>query len=235
MKNLATLPRPRPIASPIASIVREGLHRTPKSLPPVLFYDDAGSRLFERITELPEYYLTRTERAILDAHADEIIDACNLAEQPFHVVELGARARKRALLWSLRRRATLRAARRSGRPDVLPADDAPRLACLNAKAHRERRRGAADPRVACRGARAHRDPARQETRPVHREFDRQLRRPRRESRSSPTCARRLRRATSSSSAPIGRRAPTCLSRRTTTRRVSPPRSTRTSSSGSIAS
>ena len=46
-------------------MVRDGLTAVPKRLPPWLFYDEAGSRLFEDITELPEYYLTRTERGIL--------------------------------------------------------------------------------------------------------------------------------------------------------------------------
>ena len=45
--------------------VREGLTARPKSLPPKYFYDRAGSLLFERITELPEYYPTRTEAALL--------------------------------------------------------------------------------------------------------------------------------------------------------------------------
>ena len=46
----------------VAREVREGLTATPKTLSPWLFYDEAGSHLFEEITELPEYYLTRTER-----------------------------------------------------------------------------------------------------------------------------------------------------------------------------
>jgi len=53
--------------------VRKGLTARPKRLPAWLFYDEAGSRLFDAITELPEYYLTRTERAILKAHAAEMI------------------------------------------------------------------------------------------------------------------------------------------------------------------
>jgi dimethylhistidine N-methyltransferase len=65
-----------------------GLTITPqKSLSPWLFYDDAGSDLFERITALPEYYLTRTERAIFNAHADEIF--MELAA-PVTIAELGA-------------------------------------------------------------------------------------------------------------------------------------------------
>ncbi len=71
----------------IAYAARTGLSATPKTLPPWLFYDEIGSPLFERITELPEYYLTRTERAILAARAGEILSALG-AEATF--VELGA-------------------------------------------------------------------------------------------------------------------------------------------------
>ena len=63
----------------VASAVRDGLTARPKRLPPWLFYDDSGSRLFDEITERPEYYLTRTERGILAARADRIIA---LAAQP---------------------------------------------------------------------------------------------------------------------------------------------------------
>jgi L-histidine N-alpha-methyltransferase len=53
--------------------VRAGLGGCPKSIPPVWFYDEAGSRLFEQITRLPEYYLTRAERSILAERAAEIV------------------------------------------------------------------------------------------------------------------------------------------------------------------
>jgi dimethylhistidine N-methyltransferase len=56
----------------VAAEACRGLTATPKTLAPWLFYDEAGSRLFEQITALPEYYLTRTERSIFTAHADEI-------------------------------------------------------------------------------------------------------------------------------------------------------------------
>ena len=55
--------------------VLRGLRASPKSLPPRLFYDHEGSEIFEAITGLPEYYPTRTEQAILDAHAGEIVAA----------------------------------------------------------------------------------------------------------------------------------------------------------------
>ena len=72
---------------PVAQTVRAGLARTPKALPPWLFYDDAGSELFEAITGLPEYYPTRTERAILTDFAQQMLDA---AGEDLTVVELGA-------------------------------------------------------------------------------------------------------------------------------------------------
>jgi L-histidine N-alpha-methyltransferase len=58
----------------VAAAVREGLATGPKQLPAWLFYDAEGSRLFDQITQLPEYYLTRTERGIFSAHAGDIID-----------------------------------------------------------------------------------------------------------------------------------------------------------------
>ena len=62
-----------PVLQAVAREARTGLTATPKSLSPWLFYDAAGSHLFEQITQLPEYYLTRTERSIFTAHADDII------------------------------------------------------------------------------------------------------------------------------------------------------------------
>ena len=57
----------------VAEEARRGLTSSPKCLAPWLFYDEAGSRLFEQITALPEYYLTRAEREIFATHADEIL------------------------------------------------------------------------------------------------------------------------------------------------------------------
>jgi L-histidine Nalpha-methyltransferase len=71
----------------IASEVLQGLTRRPKSLPPRLFYDAQGSALFEAITQLPEYYLTRTEHSILSAHAAEMVEQ---AGSNLTVFELGA-------------------------------------------------------------------------------------------------------------------------------------------------
>lgn len=75
----------------IAREVRRGLLRADKSLPPWLFYDTEGSRLYELITELPEYYPTRTERTILARHAADIAArAAEGASAEVDVVELGA-------------------------------------------------------------------------------------------------------------------------------------------------
>jgi L-histidine Nalpha-methyltransferase len=77
------------VADSVARAALRGLSATPKTLPPWLFYDDEGSLLFEQITELPEYYLTRKEREILEGHALEVMRAAS-ARAPLTVVELGA-------------------------------------------------------------------------------------------------------------------------------------------------
>jgi L-histidine Nalpha-methyltransferase len=66
--------------------VRRGLTSNPKELSPKYFYDERGSDLFEQITELPEYYLTRAERALLEAVIGEIVALV----KPCSLVELGA-------------------------------------------------------------------------------------------------------------------------------------------------
>ena len=84
----------------MVSDVREGLARRQKELPPKYFYDERGSDLFERITRLPEYYLTRAERALLEEHARMLVDAL----RPRTLVELGAgsAAKTRILLDAMR-------------------------------------------------------------------------------------------------------------------------------------
>jgi len=66
--------------------VRQGLTKTPKQLSPKYFYDERGSELFEEITQLPEYYLTRAERSLLERRIPEIIAGV----RPCSLVELGA-------------------------------------------------------------------------------------------------------------------------------------------------
>ncbi len=111
----------------IAEVVRRGLLASPKTLPPFLFYDDRGSALFEQITELPEYYVTRTERSIFDANAETIAAELSPVAPPgsrggrgaVAILELGAgNASKTQTL--------LRAfGRRQGKTRYFPADVSP--------------------------------------------------------------------------------------------------------------
>jgi dimethylhistidine N-methyltransferase len=113
----------------LACEVRRGLIARPRSLSPWMFYDAEGSRLFERITTLPEYYLTRTERAILAGNADAIVaGAHNDRSLPLRLVELGAgtASKTRILLEA--------ALRLSDNVAYVPVDvcpDALELACQN--------------------------------------------------------------------------------------------------------
>jgi len=61
-----------PVSDDFSSIVLEGLRHRPASIPPKFFYDEKGSKLFDAITELPEYYQTRTEIGILRQYAATI-------------------------------------------------------------------------------------------------------------------------------------------------------------------
>jgi L-histidine N-alpha-methyltransferase len=77
---------PAPADEALLREVAEGLGRSPRQLSPRFFYDTRGSELFEEITRLPEYYPTRTERALLDRWMPSWIrDVC-----PAALVELGA-------------------------------------------------------------------------------------------------------------------------------------------------
>jgi L-histidine Nalpha-methyltransferase len=79
----------RNIDEKVAAAAWEGLTSQPKQLPPWLFYDEAGSRLFDEITALPEYYVTRTERSILAAHAGEMMTQAAQGHR-LRLTELGA-------------------------------------------------------------------------------------------------------------------------------------------------
>ena len=70
----------------LAGDVLRGLLASPKTLPPKLFYDARGSELFERITELEEYYPTRAEAALLERVSTEIVRST----EPTELVELGS-------------------------------------------------------------------------------------------------------------------------------------------------
>jgi L-histidine N-alpha-methyltransferase len=93
-------------AARMARDVRAGLCDYPKELAPKYFYDERGSRLFERITELPEYYPTRAEREILEQRSGEILDAAGC---PSTLTELGSgsAAKTRHLLSAMRDRDSL--------------------------------------------------------------------------------------------------------------------------------
>jgi L-histidine Nalpha-methyltransferase len=89
----------------LAEDVLDGLTRPFKELPPKHFYDARGAELFDQICELPEYYPTRAERAILEQQADELARLTNAAE----LVELGSgtAAKTRVLLDALHAAGTL--------------------------------------------------------------------------------------------------------------------------------
>jgi len=87
------IPQQSPEISTFESDVIEGLRSTPKSLPAKYFYDAAGSQLFERITELPEYYPTRCEIKMLRDHAADI---AKLIPQGAALVEFGSGSSKKA-------------------------------------------------------------------------------------------------------------------------------------------
>ncbi len=109
----------------VAEAARTGLSDTPKWLPAWLFYDAQGSRLFERITVLPEYYLTRTERAIFAGYADGIVEPAietykrvtgDTSPRKLRLLELGAgTATKTGILLDA-------AVRRQGQTEYLPVD-----------------------------------------------------------------------------------------------------------------
>ena len=77
---------PADFGAELAEDVRLGFTGDAKSLSSKYFYDTRGSELFEDITRLPEYYLTRAETEILEAHADDIVAAV----RPSEIVELGS-------------------------------------------------------------------------------------------------------------------------------------------------
>lgn len=92
--------------------VRRGLSLPQKSLPPKYFYDERGSELFEEITRLPEYYPTRTERALLE----EVVPRWLAQLHPRSLVELGAGS-------AVKTRIILDAMERSGHAELyVPVD-----------------------------------------------------------------------------------------------------------------
>lgn len=92
-----------PLSVSLQDEVLRGLTARPKHLAPKFFYDERGSRLFDAICELPEYYLTRTEMGILESCAEEV---AHLAGPDGTLIEFGSGAGKkiRLLLETLRPR-----------------------------------------------------------------------------------------------------------------------------------
>jgi L-histidine N-alpha-methyltransferase len=123
--DLALLPAVREREELIRD-VQAGLYSRPRSLKPWIFYDELGSELFERITTLPEYYPTRTERSLLESQADAIVASACSGSQRLRIVELGAgTASKTCLLLAA-------AARRQVDVVYMPLDvsaDALEIAC----------------------------------------------------------------------------------------------------------
>ncbi|UKA63774.1 L-histidine N(alpha)-methyltransferase [Arthrobacter sp. FW306-04-A] len=97
---------PDHIGRSLRADVRAGLSASPKTLPPKWFYDKLGSELFERITELPEYYPTRAEREVLELYSAEMA-AASPAET---LIELGSGSSRKTplLLNALREEGSLR-------------------------------------------------------------------------------------------------------------------------------
>jgi L-histidine N-alpha-methyltransferase len=86
--------RPDDLRAALERDVVRGLTAAPKQLPPVWFYDERGSHLFDEITRLPEYYLTRCEREILRAHAGEIAERSKADT----LIDLGSGTSEKTLL-----------------------------------------------------------------------------------------------------------------------------------------
>jgi dimethylhistidine N-methyltransferase len=86
----------RPPSNELLEIAQRGLALKPKRLPSWLFYDERGSALFDEICEQPEYYLTRSEIALMDEHAGNIADTLG---SDVRLVEYGSgNARKTSML-----------------------------------------------------------------------------------------------------------------------------------------
>lgn len=81
---------PTPELTTFAEDVLHGLSGTPKTLSSKYFYDDEGSRLFQEIMKLPEYYLTNCEHEIFSLQTDEIFQSFANGDRAFDLIELGA-------------------------------------------------------------------------------------------------------------------------------------------------
>jgi dimethylhistidine N-methyltransferase len=84
-----TTTSPQTESQRFAEDVRTGLSGSPKTLSSKYFYDDEGSRIFQEIMKLPEYYLTRCETEIFREQAGEIFEAFKKENASFDLIELG--------------------------------------------------------------------------------------------------------------------------------------------------
>jgi L-histidine Nalpha-methyltransferase len=105
--SIRRLSPPADVGADLAADTLQGLTSSPKQLSSKYFYDARGSELFEDITRLPEYYLTRAEAEILTLFADEIMEAI----KPQELVELGSG-------YSVKTRLLLDALHRAGSGDL---------------------------------------------------------------------------------------------------------------------
>jgi L-histidine Nalpha-methyltransferase len=106
LASLAVHVTPADLAAELRADARIGLGGSPKTLPPRWFYDDEGSRLFDEITRLPEYYPTRRERAILGRRAGEI--AARASADTLIELGSGTSEKTRLLLDAMAARGALR-------------------------------------------------------------------------------------------------------------------------------
>src|SRR5210317_2048733 len=86
-RNLSRLKKFEPEKENLLEEILEGFNEPQKKLPSKLFYDERGSALFDEISELDEYYLTRTETSIM---LDNIEDICSVLRENCLLIELGS-------------------------------------------------------------------------------------------------------------------------------------------------
>ena len=73
-----------------ANDIQKGLTQKQKSIPSVYFYNERGSWLFQQITQLPEYYLTGCEIAILEKYKEQMLTYFSHKKEAFNLIDLGA-------------------------------------------------------------------------------------------------------------------------------------------------
>jgi dimethylhistidine N-methyltransferase len=87
-ENPITYLKQEKLEADFAGDIRKGLSATPKRIPSKYFYDDEGSRIFQQIMDLDEYYPTRCEQEIFENHKEDLLVLAG--DEPFDLVDLGA-------------------------------------------------------------------------------------------------------------------------------------------------